>query len=354
MMQQQQTDQAPSNQATDRPDPNPNPDSGPDPKPKPKPKRERERDRERERERADSSASSPTSASSSSSSSSPSAGQDRPRSWEDVPAGQRKKRQVPGGLWMRCVACGEMIYRKQTEDNLHVCPQCGHHYRISAAQRIEQLCDPGSFESLFEEVGTGDPLKFVDLKSYPQRMMEAASQTNRTEACLCGRGYIKGRRVMVASLDLTFMMGSMGSAVGERITRTIEQAHEESRPLVIVSCSGGARMQESGLSLMQMAKTSAALGRFDEAGGLFISVLTDPTTGGVTASFAMLGDVILAEPGALIGLAGPRVIQQTIRQELPEGFQRAEFLKQVGFVDRVVPRHELRSEISRIVDYAGK
>lgn len=276
-----------------------------------------------------------------------------PRDWEDVPEGQRKKRPVPGGLWMRCVSCGEMIYRKQMEANLHVCPQCNHHYRISASQRIFQLCDPGSFEPLFENVGSADPLKFVDLKTYRQRMSQAIAQTQRTEGVLCGGAYIKGRRAIVASLDLTFMMGSMGSAVGERITRTIERALEESRPLVIVSCSGGARMQESGLSLMQMAKTSAALARFDDADGLFISVLTDPTTGGVTASFAMLGDVILAEPGALIGFAGPRVIQQTIRQELPEGFQRAEFVKRVGFVDRIVSRHELRSEISRIIDYTG-
>jgi len=276
------------------------------------------------------------------------------RDWEDVPEGQRKKRPVPGGLWMRCTACGEMIYRKQMEANLHVCTQCGHHYRISATQRINQLCDPGSFEPLFEDVGSSDPLHFVDLKTYPQRLRQAYSQTKRTEGVLCGRAYIKGRRAMVASLDLTFLMGSMGSAVGERLTRTIEKATEENRPLIIVSCSGGARMQESGLSLMQMAKTSAALARLDDAGGLFISVLTDPTTGGVTASFAMLGDIILAEPGALVGFAGPRVIQQTIRQELPEGFQRSEFLKSMGFVDRVVPRHELRSEISRIIDYTGK
>lgn len=275
------------------------------------------------------------------------------RDWEDVPEGQRKKRPVPGGLWMRCVNCGEMIYRKQMEANLHVCPQCGHHYRISATQRIEQLCDPGSFEALFEDIGSGDPLHFVDLKSYTQRLQQAYAATNRTEGVLCGRSYIKGRRVMVASLDLTFLMGSMGSAVGERVTRCIEMAVAESRPMVLVSCSGGARMQESGLSLMQMAKTSAALGHLDEAGGLFISILSDPTTGGVTASFAMLGDVILAEPGALIGFAGPRVIQQTIRQELPAGFQRAEFLKKVGFVDRIVPRDELRSEISRIIDYTG-
>ncbi|MFG0330490.1 MAG: acetyl-CoA carboxylase, carboxyltransferase subunit beta [Phycisphaerales bacterium] len=277
-----------------------------------------------------------------------------PRQWRDVPEGQRKRTSIPEGLWMRCVCCGEMIFRQQMEANLHVCPQCGHHYRISARQRVEQLCDPGSFEPIDEQVISVDPLEFTDLKKYPDRLDAERAKTGRPEGALAGRAFIKGRRVVLAVLDLTFMMGSMGSAVGEKVTRAIEAAIEQDLPLVIVSASGGARMQESCLSLMQMAKTSAALARLDEAGGLFISVLTDPTTGGVTASFAMLGDLILAEPGALIGFAGPRVIKQTIRQDLPDGFQRAEFLKKAGFVDRVVPRPELRSEISRIIDYAGK
>jgi len=247
-----------------------------------------------------------------------------------------------------------MIYRKQMEANLHVCPECNHHFRIGAAERVKQLTDPGSFQPMFTGLVPTDPLQFRDLKSYSERLLAEQVKTGQVDAVIAGQGFIKGRPAMLCCLDLTFMMGSMGSVVGETITRTIEHATEHDLPLVIVSCSGGARMQESGLSLMQMAKTSAALARFDDAGGLFISVLTDPTTGGVTASFAMLGDVILAEPKALIGFAGPRVIQQTIRQELPEGFQRSEFLLSAGLIDRVVKRQDLRSEIARIIDYAGK
>ncbi len=280
------------------------------------------------------------------------AAKESPRMWPDEADPRRKK--VPEGLWMRCVACSQMIYRKQMEANLHVCPQCQHHYRIGAAQRVEQLCDPSTFEPMDEHLTSRDPLHFTDLKPYPERLKAEQERTGRAEAALTGSGYIHGRRVVLAVLDLTFMMGSMGSVVGEKVTRAIERATEQDWPLIIVSSSGGARMQESTLSLMQMAKTSAALAQFDDAGGLYISVLTDPTTGGVTASFAMLGDVILAEPGALIGFAGPRVIQQTIRQDLPDGFQRAEFLKKTGFVDRVVPRGELRREISRLIDYGGK
>ena len=265
-----------------------------------------------------------------------------------------RKTDVSEGLWLRCPGCGRMIYRKQMEANLHVCPECGRHYRIDAAERVHQLTDPDSFQSMYSTLRPMDPLKFRDLKAYPQRLLADQIKTGRNDAVLAGEAFIKGRQAMLCCLDLTFMMGSMGSVVGETVTRSIEHATERDLPLVIVSCSGGARMQESGLSLMQMAKTSAALARLDDAGGLFVSVLTDPTTGGVTASFAMLGDVILAEPGALIGFAGPRVIQQTIRQELPEGFQRAEFLMSAGLVDRVVSRHDLRSEIARVIDYAGK
>jgi acetyl-CoA carboxylase carboxyl transferase subunit beta len=205
-----------------------------------------------------------------------------------------------------------------------------------------------------EGMSSVDPLEFVDLKPYTDRIAGAQKKTGRNEAVMSGVGFIKGRKVVLAAMDFTFLGGSMGSVVGEKITRAIEVAEDRSLPLVVVASSGGARMMESGYSLMQMAKTSAALARFDDAGGLFISVLTDPTTGGVTASFAMLGDVILAEPKALIGFAGPRVIKQTIRQDLPEGFQRSEFLRERGFVDRVVHRHELRSEIGSIIDYAGK
>jgi acetyl-CoA carboxylase carboxyl transferase subunit beta len=207
---------------------------------------------------------------------------------------------------------------------------------------------------MFTNLAPTDPLHFKDLKSYADRLLAEQVKTGQVDAVVSGQAFIKGRPAMVCSLDLTFMMGSMGSVVGETITRTIEHATQAGLPLIIVSCSGGARMQESGLSLMQMAKTSAALARFDDAKGLFISVLTDPTTGGVTASFSMLGDVIIAEPKALIGFAGPRVIQQTIRQELPEGFQRSEFLLQSGIIDRIVKRQDLRSELARIIDYAGK
>lgn len=274
------------------------------------------------------------------------------RTWTDIK--QPRKVVVTEGLWLRCPACEQMVYRKQMEANLHCCPECQHHFRIGAAERVSQLCDPGTFESMFTNLRPNDPLKFKDLKTYAERIISEQIKSDATDACLAGTGYIKGRAAMLAVLDLNFMMGSMGSVVGEMVTRSIETATDRDLPLIVVSCSGGARMQESGLSLMQMAKTSAALGRFDRKNGLFISVLTDPTTGGVTASFAMLGDVIIAEPKALIGFAGPRVIQQTIRQELPEGFQRSEYLQDAGMVDRVVSRHQLRNELARVIDYAGK
>ena len=274
------------------------------------------------------------------------------RSWTELkPAGGTR---VPEGLWLRCPACSAMIYRKQMEANLHVCPDCGHHFRIGAVERVRQLADENTFVPLFEGLETTDPLKFTDLKSYKERLSKEQERSGEREGVQTGRAFIKGRPVVLAVLDLTFFMGTLSSVVGEKITRAIELATDEDAALVIVSASGGARMQESGLSLMQMAKTSAALARFDDAGGLFISVLTDPTTGGVTASFAMLGDVILAEPKALIGFAGPRVIQQTIKQELPEGFQTSEFLMESGMIDRVVSRRELRNEIARLIDFAGK
>ena len=279
----------------------------------------------------------------------------RPASWSDVsPPDARPKKAVPEGLWLRCDACAAMLFRRSVENNLWVCPECHHHFRVSARIRREQLADSGTFEPLFEEFRPMDPLGFVDLKPYPVRLAAAQSKTGATEGIQTGLCFIKGRRTVLAVMDFTFLGGSMGSVVGERLTSAIELAGDRDLPLVVVSASGGARMMESGLSLMQMAKASAALARFDEIGGLFISVLTDPTTGGVTASFAMLGDVILAEPRALIGFAGPRVIEQTSRQELPEGFQRSELLLEHGVVDRVVPRHDLRSEISSLIDYAGK
>ncbi len=274
------------------------------------------------------------------------------RTWSQVRP--TRKTAIPEGLWLRCPTCAQMIYRKQMEANLHVCPECQHHFRIGAVERVRQLADAGSFQPMFTGLAPTDPLAFKDLKAYQERLEAEQAKTGQIDAILAGTSFIKGRAAMLCCLDLTFMMGSMGSVVGETITRAIEQATKDDLPMVIVSCSGGARMQESGLSLMQMAKTSAALARHDDAGGLYVSVLTDPTTGGVTASFAMLGDVILAEPKALIGFAGPRVIQQTIRQELPEGFQRSEFLLQAGLIDRVVKRQDLRSEVARIIDYAGK
>lgn len=274
------------------------------------------------------------------------------RSWTELKP--PRKAVIPEGLWLRCPGCSGMLYRKQLEANLHVCPDCQHHFRISAAERIEQLTDTGTFEPLFTGLASCDPLQFNDLKPYPARLVAEQDRSGCTDAVKAGSGFIKGRQLVLCCLDLTFMMGSMGSVVGETVTRSIEHATATGLPLLIVSCSGGARMQESGLSLMQMAKSSAALARFDRAGGLFISLLTDPTTGGVTASFAMLGDIILAEPKALVGFAGPRVIQQTIRQELPEGFQRSEYLLEAGIVDRVVARGQLRNEIARVIDYAGK
>jgi acetyl-CoA carboxylase carboxyl transferase subunit beta len=261
---------------------------------------------------------------------------------------------VSEGLWLRCPSCSALIYRKQMEANLHCCPECQHHYRVGATERIEQLVDAGSFEPLFTNLRPNDPLAFKDLKTYKERLVAEQAKSGQIDAIKAGVGFIKGRQLMLAVLDLDFMMGSMGSVVGEVVTRAIEAAQERNLPLLIVSGSGGARMQEAGLSLMQMAKTSAALQRFQGSGGLFISLLTDPTTGGVTASFAMLGDVIIAEPKALIGFAGPRVIAQTIRQELPEGFQRSEYLLKAGMVDRVVARKDLRNELARLIDYSGK
>ena len=275
------------------------------------------------------------------------------RSWQEV-IDTGKRGDVPEGLWMRCPQCEAMVYRKNVEQNLHVCPECDYHYRIGADQRAEQLCDPGSFEPLWGELSPTDALGFIDLKPYKKRLADERAKTGHPDAVICGKGFIKGRGIVLACMDGRFMMGSMGSVVGEKITRSVELAIEKDLPLVVVCCSGGARMQESALSLLQMSKTAAALALLDDAGGLFISVLSDPTTGGVTASFAMLGDIIMAEPKALIGFAGPRVIANTVREELPEGFQRSEHLLEKGFVDRVVHRKDLRNEIGRIIDYAGK
>ena len=268
---------------------------------------------------------------------------------------KREKRDIPDGLWMRCPDCEEMLYRKTVAENHEVCPECQHHFRLSGTRRITQLTDPDSFEEMFSEIAPADPLGFTwDGKTLADRISAEQAKTGQTEAVRTGVSYVKGRRVALGVMDGDWLMGSLGSVVGEKITRLVEFATEEKLPLVIVCVSGGARMHEGALSLMQMAKTSAALGRFDSAGGLFISVLSDPTTGGTTASFAMLGDIIIAEPKALIGFAGQRVIANTIKSELPEGFQRAEFLLEHGFVDRIVHRSELRSELARLIDYCAR
>jgi acetyl-CoA carboxylase carboxyl transferase subunit beta len=267
----------------------------------------------------------------------------------------RPKREVPEGLWMRCPNCEGMLYRKVVTENLEVCPQCNHHFRVGAKARIAQLTDTGSFEELFADIAPADLLQFKWAgKSYADRIAAEQGKTGNTEAMQTGIAYIKGRRVALGVMDGEWLMGSLGSAVGEKISLLVEQATDSSLPLIIVCMSGGARMHEGAMSLMQMGKTSAALARHDRAGGLYIAVLADPTTGGTTASFAMLADVIIAEPGAVIGFAGERVIANTIKTDLPEGFQRSEFLLDHGFVDMIVHRRDLRSELARLIDFCSK
>jgi acetyl-CoA carboxylase carboxyl transferase subunit beta len=254
---------------------------------------------------------------------------------------------VPDGLWVKCSGCREILYHREVSTNHQVCPRCGHHFRISGSDRLGMLFDGGKYKTLFTKVRPTDPLDFVDSKPYKERLKTRQKRLGMHDALLVGRGAIGGQPAIVAAMEYAFMGGSMGSVVGEKLTRAAELCYQRRIPLVSVACSGGARMQEGVLSLMQMAKISAALARLRERSLPFISVLADPTTGGVTASFAMLGDVNIAEPGALIGFAGPRVIEQTIRQRLPDGFQRAEFLLEHGMVDMVVPRPELKDTISR-------
>ncbi|MGZ6970102.1 MAG: acetyl-CoA carboxylase, carboxyltransferase subunit beta [Thermoanaerobaculia bacterium] len=253
------------------------------------------------------------------------------------------------GLFLKCDGCREALYLKEVERNLRVCPKCGFHFRLSAVERLKLLLGDGGGHALFTEIRPSDPLKFKDSKRYRDRLKESEAKTGRPDAILAAKGMIEDVPAIVAILDYAFMGGSMGSVVGEVLTRAAEQALLDRIPLVIVTASGGARMQEGILSLMQMGKVSAALGRLGSARVPYIAILTDPTTGGVTASFAMLGDVTLAEPRALIGFAGPRVIEQTIRQTLPEGFQRSEFLQEHGFVDLVVPRAEMRATVARVL-----
>jgi len=264
-------------------------------------------------------------------------------------SGEKKIRTE--GLWVKCEGCRQIIWKKDLEENMNVCPKCGKHFRIDARTRLANLFDNAEYEIFSDNLTSTDPLKFVDLKPYSERLKRAQEETGLTDAVINGRGTLNGRPIVISAMEYSFIGGSMGSVVGEVITRAVEEALASQRPLIIISASGGARMMEGVLSLMQLAKISAALAKLDEARVPYVSVLTDPTTGGVTASFAMLGDLNIAEPGALIGFAGPRVIEQTIRQKLPPGFQRSEFLLEHGMLDAVVHRKEMKSYISRALDF---
>jgi acetyl-CoA carboxylase carboxyl transferase subunit beta len=264
-------------------------------------------------------------------------------------SGEKKVRTE--GLWVKCEQCRQIIWKKDLEDNLNVCPKCDKHFRIDARARLAQLLDDNQYDITDADLVSTDPLKFVDLKAYSSRLKQAQSDTGLKDAVINAHGKLNGRPVIVSAMEYSFIGGSMGAVVGEAITRAIEQATDSKQPNIIISASGGARMMEGVVSLMQLAKISAALARLDEARVPYISVLTDPTTGGVTASFAMLGDLNIAEPGALIGFAGPRVIEQTIRQKLPQGFQRAEFLLEHGMLDAVVQRKQLKPYIARALEF---
>jgi acetyl-CoA carboxylase carboxyl transferase subunit beta len=267
----------------------------------------------------------------------------------------KPRKEMPEGLWTKCPGCEHMLYKSNVEENLNVCPECKYHFRIDAATRIKYLVDEDTFEQILGDLTSIDPLdfKYKDT-SYKERLKADEKKGGVKEAIQIGKAFIKGRGVVLAVMEPNFLMGSMGAVVGEKFCAAVDKAIEEKLPLVAVCCSGGARMHEGVVSLGQMARTSAVLAKLDEAKGLFISILTDPTTGGVTASFAMLGDVTIAEPGALIGFAGPRTIAETIKVELPEGFQTAEFMLEHGFVDMIVQRKDLRSEVARIIDYCQK
>jgi acetyl-CoA carboxylase carboxyl transferase subunit beta len=265
------------------------------------------------------------------------------------------KTAIPEGLWLKCDDCKEIVYRKEVEANLSVCPKCGYHFRIGARERFEMLFDDGKYKEFATDIRSSDPLEFRDTKRYRDRLKVYEQRAGKGDAVLCAEGKLDGMPVVICAMEYNFMGGSMGSVVGEKITIAIERAIDKKEPVLIVSCSGGARMQEGILSLMQMAKISAALARLSAAGLPYISILTDPTTGGVTASYAMLGDVNVAEPKALIAFAGPRVIEQTIRQTLPEGFQTAEFLVEHGMVDLITPRSEMKAAIARFLHvFTGK
>ena len=269
---------------------------------------------------------------------------------EDTPADAEKSVRTEG-LWQKCEKCSQPIWRKTLEENLFVCSNCGHHFRIDAVSRLRMLFDEGTYQEHDAGLVSNDPLGFVDSRRYHERLDSMRQTTNLPDAIISATGLLNGRRVHICALELKFIGGSMGAVVGEKITRAIERCITERIPLIIISASGGARMQEGAISLMQLAKISAALMKLDDARLPYISVMTDPTTGGVTASFAMLGDINVGEPGALIGFAGPRVIEQTIRQKLPEGFQRSEFLLEHGFLDAVVKRNELKNFLDRSIRF---
>ena len=263
-----------------------------------------------------------------------------------------KKKDMPGGLWLKCESCAQVIYRKELEARGRVCPSCSFHFTLPGRERVRMVLDEESWVEHFAEIEAADRLDFVDKIPYGEKIAKTVERVGQNEALLCGEGAIEGREVILAVLDFSFLGGSMGEVVGEKIALAADLARSKGRPLVMFTASGGARMHEGALSLMQMAKTCAALSSLSEAGGMSICVMTHPTTGGVTASFASVCDITLAEPGALIGFAGPRVIATTIKQELPEGFQRSEFLLEKGMLDAIVPREELRSTLARLLDYA--
>jgi acetyl-CoA carboxylase carboxyl transferase subunit beta len=273
----------------------------------------------------------------------------------EAQSGEERAVRVPEGLWTKCESCGQIMFSQTVQENGQVCPKCNYHFRISARERLESLFDEGAYEEFDAEVSPTDPLEFKDSKRYADRIVQYQRQTGLKDAVINARGTMGGMQVVISCMEYAFMGGSMGSVVGEKITRAAEDALRWGAPLIVISCSGGARMQESVLSLMQMGKVSAALARLHEGRIPYISIMTDPTTGGVTASFAMLGDVNIAEPKALIGFAGPRVIEQTIRQTLPEGFQRSEFLLEKGMVDMVVHRSQMRQTLIELLHlFSGK
>ncbi len=275
------------------------------------------------------------------------------RSKENI-SSESQKKDTPEGLWTKCESCGEIVHKKVLAQNLWVCAKCSFHFRIGSKEYFSILLDDGSFKEMDRKMTSKDPLNFVDTKRYKDRIKDSIKKSGLNDAVRTGTGKIKKREVVVACMDFSFIGGSMGSVVGEKVSRAIDKAWKTKTPLIIISSSGGARMMEAAYSLMQMAKTSARLARLSDAGIPYISILTDPTTGGVTASYAMLGDVHIAEPGALIGFAGPRVIKQTIGKDLPQGFQKAEFVQDKGFIDLVVPRKDLKETLAKLLEMIGE